>query len=233
MSLFEDTNETIVSPKLEDFVGEGKKYRDTEAAAKALVEKDTHIARIERENAELRQRPIVDRSQEILDRMEALRREPVTQIQPQPVVTERTEVKGLSEEDVLRLMDERSRKARGDANVNLVKQELQKKYGDKYPQALKSMAEKNGLGTKFLDQMAAESPQALLNLMGSEKPETLFTPPASVIQPSTYTPTSGNPRTESYYESLKKSDRKTYLSKPVQDQMMKDAIALNQAFYDK
>lgn len=232
MSLFEEPQKT--NP-VEALVGEGKKYKTVDDLAASRIEADNFIEQLKRENAELRQRPVVDRTQEILDRMEALRNEPVTQIQPQPVVTERTEVKGLSEEDVLRLMDERSKKARGDANVNLVKQELQKKYGDKYPQALKSMAEKNGLGTKFLDQMAAESPQALLNLMGSEKHETLFTPPVSVVQPGNekFTPTSGNPRTEAYYENLKITDRKLYNSKPVQDQMMKDAIALNMAFYDK
>lgn len=232
MSLFEN-NETIVAPKLDDFVGEGKKYRDPDAVAKALVEKDNFIEQLKRETAELRNRPpVADRSQEILDRLEALNRvEPVTERQAITPAPERTEVKGLSEEDVFRLMGEREKQAKATTNINTVKAALREKYGENYPQALKSMAEKNGLGQNFLDRMAAESPQALLNLMATEKPEKMFTPPASVVQPG-FVPTSGNPRTESYYEKLKTTDRKTYLSQPVQNQMMKDAMALKEAFYD-
>lgn len=232
MSLFE--NETI-APKLEDLVGEGKKYKDPDAAAKAIVEKDSFIEQLQRETAalrtELQSRPTVDRSQEILDRLEALnRKEPVTE-RPDTIVPERTEVKGLSEDDIYRVLGERERKAKADSNIAKVKEALIEKFGDKYPQALKSMAERNGLGAKFLDTMAAESPQALLNLMAQEKPETLFTPPSSSVQPGSFVPTAGTPRNNAYYEKLKATDRKAYLSKPVQAQMYKDAMSLKEDFY--
>lgn len=235
MSLFETDQTPAV--KFDDYVGEGKKYRDNDAVAKALAEKDAFIERLKSENAQIREAipttPVVDRSQEILDRLEALKHkpEPVTE-RIAPAVVERTEFKGLSVEDVDRLLIERERKAKADANITQVKAALVQKYGDKYPQALKSMAEKNGLGTRFLDQMAAESPQALLNLMATEKPDTLFTPPSSVVQPGTFIPTADTPRTESYYNRLKAQDKKTYLSKEVQNQMMKDAMKLKEAFYD-
>lgn len=236
MSLFEEAPVTNVSPKLDDFVGEGKKYRDAEAVAKALVEKDNFIERLKAEQealrSELSTRPNVDRSQEILDRLESLnRREPVTERQPEPSVVERTEVKGLSAEDVDRILSDRERRAKAEANIAKVKEVLIEKFGDKYPQALKSMAEKNGLGTKFLDTMAAESPQALLNLMAVEKPETLFTPPNSVVQPGSFIPSSGNPRNEKYYKQLLATDKTKYFSAEVQNQQYKDMMALKEAYY--
>jgi hypothetical protein len=226
-------DETIV-PKLEDFVGEGKKYRDHDAVAKTLVEKDSFITRLQEEQAALRAElsalPKVDRSQEILDRLEALnRKEPVTE---RPITTqpERIEVKGLSEDDVFRLLSQREQKVRAEANVAKVKAVLKEKYGDNYPQALKSMAEKNGLGMNFLDTMAAESPQALLNLMGSEKSETLFTPPVSSVSPG-FVPTSGNPRNETYYKQLLATDKKKYFSAEVQNQQYKDMMTLKEGYY--
>lgn len=236
MSLF---NEEVKTPTFEDLVGEGKKYKTPEDVARAVAEKDNFIERLKSETATLRTelstRPSVDRSQEILDRLEVLsRKEPVTERQLETPAPERAEVKGLSEEDVYRLMSERERKAKADANILKVKEILTEEFGDKYPQALKSMAEKNGLGMKFLDSMAAESPQALLNLMATEKPDLGFTPPVSSVRPeaSTFSPSAGNARNEKYYKQLLATDKSRYFSPAVQNQQYKDMMALKEAYYD-
>lgn len=229
MSLFE--NETTIS--FDELVGEGKKYKTNDDAAKAIVEKDRFIDQLKNETQQLRQeltaRPAVDRSQEILDRLEALKTTPVTE-RTETIPPERTEVKGLSVEDIERVMNERESKARAQSNINTVKQKLIEQFGDKYPQALKSMAEKNGLSDKALDTLAAQSPQLVLNLFGTVRPETAFTPPNSSVDPS-FVPTSGTARNHEYYEKLKSTDKTKYLSKPVQMQMYKDAMTLKEAFY--
>lgn len=233
MSLF-DSNETAVTPKLEDFVGEGKKYRDNEAAAKALVEKDNFIEQLKREQAELRAeltaRPAVDRSQEILDRLEALKTKPVTE-QPANQQLERTEVNGLSVTDIERVLEERERKAKAKANRATVEAEIKKVYGDKTEQALKLIAEKNGLTLQALGQLAEHSPQLVLNLTTQTKVDTGFTPPSNSVQIE-FTPTAGTARTKSYYVKLKAEDRTKYFSQAVQNQMYKDAMVLKEAFED-
>ncbi len=233
MSLFEN-NETTVA-KFEDLVGEGKKYKDQDAAVKAIIEKDSFIERLKSEQEQLRQelaaRPAVDRSQEILDRLEALnRKEPVTE-RIQTTDTERTEVKGLSIDDVERVLVERERRARAESNINSVKAKLQEQFGDKYGPALKSMAEKNGLSEKALNDLAAQSPQLVLNLMGTVKPEGLFTPPSSSGS-GDFTPSASGAQPLSYYLKLKATDKNAYFSKPVQNQMYKDGMVLKEAFND-
>ena len=231
MSLFENAPTDPVAA----LVGEDKKFKTVEDLAKAKIESDNFIEQLKREQAELRaelqSRPTaVDRSQEILDRLEALKKTPVTEQQVnQPL--ERTEVNGLSVDDVERVLEQREQKARAQANINTVKAELQKVYGDKYGQALKLLAEKNGLNTQALDQLAAQSPQLILNLMGQVKVDTGFTPPSSSVQ-TEFAPTSGTARTKSYYNKLKAEDRTKYFSREVQTQMYKDAMALKEAFED-
>lgn len=233
MSLIDETP-TPTNP-LETLVGEGKKFATVEQLAAAKIESDNFIERLKQEQAALRAElsalPKVDRSQEILDRLEALnRKEPVTE---RPITTqpERTEVKGLSEDDVFRLLTQREQKSKAEANIAKVKDTLREKFGDTYPQVLKSVAERNGLGMNFLENMAAQSPQALMNLIGTEKPETLFTPPPSAVSPG-YVPTSGNPRNETYYNQLKATDRKKFFSPEVQQQQYKDMMALKESYYN-
>lgn len=233
MSLFDPGADQ--SPKFEDLVGADKKYKTPEDAAKALLEKDSFIEQLKRETSELRTeltaRPAaVDRSQEILDQLEALKNRPVTE-RPVTIQPERTEVNGLTLDDVNRVLSEREQKAREEANINAVKAKLQETYGDKYSQALKSMAEKNGLSEKALNDLAASNPQLVLNLMGQVKVDGIFVPPASSVG-AEFAPTAGNPRTKSYYVKLKETDRTKYFSKPVQAQMYKDAMALKEDFED-
>lgn len=233
MSLFETPAGTDPVAAL---VGEDKKFKTVEDLARAKIESDNFIEQLKREQAELRAeltaRPAVDRSQEILDRLEALRKEPVTE-QPANQQLERTEVNGLSINDVERVLEERERKARAQANINSVKAKLQETYGDKYGQALKLIAEKNGLTAQSLDQLAAQSPQLVLNLMGQVKVDTGFTPPSSsTTLGKEFAPTAGGARTKSYYNKLKAEDRTKYFSREVQTQMYKDAMALAEAFED-
>lgn len=232
MSLF-DTPPT--DPKFEDFVGEGKKYKTTDDAAKALVEKDRFIEQLKSETADLRKelqsRPTVDRSQEILDRLEILSKPATERIEP--TVTERVvETTGLTLDDVDRLLNDREKKRLATKNVEIVKDELKKAYGPEYSKVLKSLAEKLGVSDDFLTNTAATSPQAFLRLVASEKVSPQFVPPTSSITTQGFTPTGGTHQKESFYLKLKETDKKKYLSAAVQNQMYKDAMALKEEFHD-
>lgn len=234
MSLFNGADQ---APKFEDLVGEGKKYVDPDAAAKAIIEKDNFIEQLKRETAALREEmaiktPIADRSQEILDRLEALKNNPGT-VEPATSQLERSEVKGLSLEDVEKVIAQREARAQADRNINSVKVKLQEQFGDNYGNALKQLAEKNGLSPKDLDDLAARSPQLVLNLVGSTKTEKPFVPPASSVQPnSKFEPTAGGHKPRSWWNELKARDRKLYLSQEMGMRQYKDAMALGEAFED-
>lgn len=231
MSLF--TNDQTMA--FDDLVGEGKKYKTNDDAAKAIFEKDRFIEQLKSEaeefRKELQSRSAVDKSQEILDRLDALRKEPVTEgrLTTEP---ERTEVKGLSVEDVDKLLQARERKAQENANIAKVKAALEEEFGDQYDKALKSIGEKNGLTPKALDELAAQAPQLVLNLInGVVKKDVGFTPPNSSLSTG-FVPTSGNIRTRSYYNKMKETDRTKYFSAEVRAQQYKDAMSLGDAFED-
>lgn len=230
MSLFD----TTVADPVTELVGEGKKFKTVDDLARAKIESDNFIEQLKREQAELRAeltaRPAVDRSQEILDRLEALNNRPVTE-QPVHQPLERTEVNGLSVSDIERVLEERERKARAANNRSAVEAKLKETYGDKTEQALKLIAEKNGTTVAALGQLAEYAPQLVLNLMGQVKADTGFTPPSSSVQ-TEFSPSAANPRTKSYYNRLKAEDRNKYFSREVQTQMYKDAMALAEAFED-
>lgn len=231
MSLFEETVTT--APKLDDLVGEGKKYKDADAIAKAVIEKDNFIERLKSEQEVLRQelaaRPAVDRSQEILDRLEALnKKEPVTE-RIVPTITERTEVKGVTPDEIERILNEREQKKLAEANIQKVKATLQEKYGDRWAAELKTTAEKLGVTPAYLERTAAESPNAFFRLMGeSTTRETLFTPPASSVQ---FAPSAGTSRNEKYYNQLKAADPKKYFSPEIRNQQYKDMMELKESYY--
>lgn len=234
MSLFTGADQ---APKLEDLVGEGKKYATPEAVAKAVVEKDNFIEQLKRETAALREEmaartTATDRTQEILDQLEALKNRPVTEIQPTPVV-ERTEVKGLSLEDVEKVIQQREARLQADRNVNAVKAKLVEQFGDRYGEALKQIADKNGLTPADLDDLAARSPQAVLNLVVQTKPAQMVTPPDTTVRPvGGFAPTADGHKPRSWWNDFKAKDKAAYLSREMQMRQYKDAMALGEAFED-
>jgi hypothetical protein len=230
MSLFEGADQT---PKFEDLL---EKYKDQEAIAKAVAEKDRFIEQLKREAQEAREMitqrpPAEDKLQAILDRMEDLRREPVTERQPH-MEPERTEVvKGLTADEVEQILVQREAKLQAKRNVEVVKQKFVEVYGNNYGQALDAVAKKNGLSPEDLDALAARSPQLVLNLMGETKTDRTFAPPASSATVDNFKPSAG-PKPRSWWNELKTKDKATYLSPAMRNQQYKDAMALGEAFED-
>lgn len=236
MSLFNGTDQ---APKFEELVGEGKKYADADAVAKAIVEKDNFIEQLKREKAAQREEilsrpPAVDRTQEILDQLEALkRREPITEAPHTSPRDPVEETKGLSLDDIEKVIQKREARIQAQTNVNIVKQKLLEQFGDNYGTAVKALAEKNGLSPEALDNLAAQSPQLVLNLVGQAKTERGFVPPASTVQPKDgFVPTSGGHKPRSWWNTLKAQDKTSYFSKEMEMRQYKDAMALGEAFED-
>lgn len=237
MSLFEQSGDPVTFDAL---VGEGKKYKTPDDLAKAKSEADRFIEQLKWEKQEALKtapQPAPDRSQEILDQLRVLAEarsrapEPVTERQPtgEP---ERTAVKSLTEDDVLRVLSERERKLQAQNNLNKVKDELVTKFGNNYGQVLKSLQDQMGVGAEFLDGIAAQSPAAFMKLIGDHKPEPVFTPPPSSTTAQSFTPTGSKHKPRSYYKKLRLDNKALYESPAVQAQMYKDAMALGEAYLD-
>lgn len=164
--IFSDT------PKLEDFVGEGKKYSDNNAVAKALTEKDAFIARLIEEKRQLEaDHKAALNLQAFQDRINALEAAQVERREPPPQTTAiPANVPTIDEDTVQRIIDERERQNTRTRNLMQVKDTLVEKLGEDYPNRVKARARELNLSMERLNELAAETPSAFFALLGFDKP---------------------------------------------------------------
>lgn len=217
-----------------------EKYKDEAGVAKAIVEKDTFIARLQRENAQFRASQVNDTNvAEIVDRLLAQRNTipnpPVdTSLAGQPNEPTQPTSQGISLEDVEKLLDKKAQTVKAEQNANYVRAELEKQLGSNWQQEVRKKAKEMGESAEFMDTLAQTKPTVLLKL---------FETPASPAQRPTLFNSTVNTtasalqqqptqRTMRYYQALKAKDLVQYNSPQVQNQMHKDALQLREAFFD-
>lgn len=147
---------------LEELVGEGKKYKDPESFVKSFEHKEEHIAKLERELAEIRE-DLSKRvtAEDVLAQMKAQKTEPAENTTPQVDV----------EELVRKTLDSERQKSTATQNLSQVNELLVKTYGDKAGEAITAKASELGVGVDKLKDMAAESPELFKRVVGlSDKP---------------------------------------------------------------
>jgi len=233
MSLIDDNQN---SPKLEDLIGEGKKYRDPDAVAKAVLEKDAYIQRLEKEaeeaRAELRTRLTLE---ELSDKILS---SPKTPIQPTPGNPPAEADLNKNTPDISALVAQELAKTRSAeqtaVNMEKAKAGLKERFGGDYVSALTSVAESLSVNTKFLDGLAAQSPTAFLQLVDSVKPKDdrrPLAPPTSGLDPARGGLPSGV-KNNKYYQELRRTDQKLYFSKKVQAELYRNAMEQGSKFYE-
>lgn len=237
----------VVDPSknyLEELVGEGKKFKSQEDLARAKLESDAFIARLQGElqgiRTELNTRLTVE---QMMDKITAAKEATNSNTNGnQPVVNGDSGAKSLTEEDLTALVEDRISKIEKariqESNLNQVRQVLTEKFGADFPSHLKQTAATLGVGEEFLNNLAKEQPKAFLALVGQEAPKVstpqpnLFTPTPSQQIPRTPSFTPTGERKKSFYDDLKAKDAAAYWSPKVQNQMHQDAIKLGEVFFD-
>jgi hypothetical protein len=213
------TDTTDNTPKFEDLVGEGKKYKDQEAAAKAIHEKDRFIERLLEEKREV-EAALAKRNneEEFLARLETIARPQPT---PAPATTPEPEGKGAAltpeaiDEIVAKRLAEREAKSRAEQNLALVSEKLQGQYGASWKAQVQHQAQSLGVDTEYMTQIAAQNPQAFFRLMGVDQQPKIepMAPPRSQFSPAP----SGGQKDYQYYKRLREEKGEAwYFSKPVQ-----------------
>lgn len=230
--LFEQEDQPV---SFDDIVGEGKKYRDTEAVAKALLEKDRFIKQLEEENAtarqELRSRTNLE---EVVNQLRAKPEpQPNREITPTPrqepiVETPEVDIEAkIAEVLETRLAGETRR-----ANIETARSGLKERFGADYNQTLRSIVSELGVSEQFILDLAAKSPNGFFKLVDSIQPpddKRPVTPPANKI-PTALPNTSGR-RNKAYYDELRRTNINEYLSPRIQNQYYRDALEQGDAFY--
>jgi hypothetical protein len=202
---------TIETPKFEDLVGEGKKYKTTDDAARAIIEKDKFIQRLleEKRTVEEDLKTRIN-MQEFLDRVQ-------TPVSPQPVLQPVTNpqpapASELTAEQIEKLVQQQiaNREAETARSRNLltVQGRLQETLGENYATQVKQRARDLGLDIQYFNDTAARSPQAFFELMGLNRPrEELTTLPRGTSNPPT---PSGTVKNFAYFNKMRKENPVEY-----------------------
>lgn len=233
------SDEDVASDKdyVNELVGEGKKFKDANSLAKSVAFKDSHILQIEKENAELRQKIQQSLSlEEFYDKVKGSAVKSAPPSHSNPAEDEMEE--SLSLEQIESLVEKRYQAHRNteiqQANLAKAVSEAERRLGPNFRKLLRDRARELGESESDLTQLAMVKPAVFVELMAPKKAENVHFPssPHSDIDPAKMAQNPrGEVRNKSFYDKVRKEDKARYMSREVQAQMHKDAIALGEKFF--
>lgn len=143
------------------------------------------------------------------------------------------QIEKLLEEKMDAKLRQREIERRQEANYRMVESKLAEHFGPNYQGALKQQVDNLGLDKDFVNTLAKDHPEVLFRTLGIglKQDDNLFqTPTQSTQRRDPFAPT--QKRTNAYYQKMRKDNPELYRSPKIQDQMLKDAMALGDDFKD-
>lgn len=237
-NLIEKGEEGYVRPDpeknyLQELVGEGKKFKTVEDMAYGKAQSDAYVKLLERQLDQLKldyndakaEASARARLEDLVNKINnpSPYQPQVTAEPPKPEIN-MTEIESL----VSKKIQETEINKKQRENLDMVKSELSKRFGDNLENRLQEV----GLTGESAAQLAKTNPQLVLKALGVDKtPEPYNTAPprnTSVNTPNKHTPQ----RTWTYYQDLFKANPQLKYDSKTNVQMQKDYIALGEAFED-
>jgi hypothetical protein len=244
MTLLENNDDQIViDPNknyLQELVGDGKKFKDLEELAKGKYHADATIELYKKQMDSMRADYLKEREENITkarleEMLDKLRTEASLSNSNNPAkdddkpVFDPKQIESLVSSKIL----EHDQTRKQEENYNLVKGKLLERYGANYKEALTKQVADLGLSAQEVENMARTNPKVFIKAFGLEQPKQTesFQPPVkSSVQ--AFMPTGTKERTWSFYQDIKKKDKKAYYAQETQQQMMADYNRLGEAFED-
>jgi len=222
--------------RLEDLVGEGKKYKDPDALAKAYANIEGHSATLEKELADLRAaRDLAEAKlkNQLPPKDGEQAKPPVDDNQPPaPKSSAKDEVDFRSQirEEVKALNEQE----RGLANLDTVAKKLAELEGSPRAasEAIKRKADELGVTVDWLKETAMRSPTAFYSAMGVNiHGGTSRSTPAPHSDVRLDSRNGGNVRDFEYFDKLRKDNPKLYFSAETQREMFEARKKMGEDFY--
>lgn len=244
----EGTREPVVDPNkdwIEEYVGEGKKFKDVADLARGKAHSDAFIYRLQKEQEELRKELNTRiKLEEFMDRMNSQNTSganQATQTAGQGNQTDGTASSATSTPDIEQLIEERlaakEAELRSRQNLEVAKQRLEEAFGENYSTELASRTESLGLSKEFVANLAKTQPKALFALLGIDsqqqqrKNDDIFTAPRGSVNTSGLNQGQSGEKTWSHYEKMRKQNPSVYWSTQVQNEIHRAAAKLGERFY--
>ena len=220
-STTESDNDIVAS-----LVGEGKKFKTLVDLAKGKIEADQFIERLKEEQAEMR--ATLKGQDEILQRLQRDKGNV-----PAPTATTPEVNEGALSEVVDRIITSRTVAQRREDNLKASVEHVRGVYGTDaaVKEAIANKAASLGLSPDKLKEIAEDSPQAFLSIMGVG--DKANAPMATATKPS-HTAVRGTQesiKNSSYYNNLRKELGARYWDAKVQNEIFKSRQELGDRFY--
>lgn len=229
---------------LDEYVGEGRKFKDPEELAKSKFHADTYIPILERRlDQERLEREAMKKEFETRANLEEIVQRLIQkqQVTTTPLTTSESKVEPMVTApslDVSKLDELVSTKInqwdiekRQKTNVDTVRGKLQERFGSNFAEVLKAKAEELNVSPTFLNSLAKDHPTVLYKTLGLDE----NVQPVNINAPSTsqrFTPKGEQKRTWSYYQEMRKNNKDLYDNPRTALQMQRDAIEQGDAFQD-
>jgi hypothetical protein len=235
--VFEDQNKDYLT----ELVGEGKKFKDAAALAKAKVEADNFIEQLKRENANMRQTVSSgEKLDALLDQLKKL--QPPSSgntntsgnppLESNPNQNQSNSIKALTVEEVSKLLDDREVKAREQANLNFAVQKVKEAFGANSKSVVEAKASELGMTYESLLEQAKTHPQVFLKLVEANGPTNVAGAPKTQVNSAATKDANGNIKNNAYYAKLRKEMGNAEFFKPaIQNEMERNAKQLGDAFW--
>jgi hypothetical protein len=226
-----------------ELIGEGKKYKDLSAAAKALLEKDRFIERLKAENAEVRASLQGEEKMDaFLEKLRAAQNsgtasnsvtnqgEPSTN---QNQSNNQTPSKALTVEEVQKLMEDRERTAAEQRNLESSIARVRDTFGANYKAVMTAKADELGMSQDYLLNLAKTQPKAFAKLIDADVAQQgRGTTPTSSVNTAALGGKRTGEKNNEYYKTLRKQIGDAKFFQPnIQNQLHKDAQRLGEAFF--
>jgi hypothetical protein len=226
---------------LEQFVGEGKKFKSVEELAKAYANADHHIGELRTDLQSTREFISEELKKLAEQRKQEPPKTPVLETgstpNPAPVTPSSETVEDLDTR-IAKALESRDTLTRLQNNASLVQDVLVEQLGsvEKAAEAVVNKARELGLAPTDMKELAAKSPKAFLATMGIDadvKPQSTSTPaPRSDVNPQNINSGAPKANTYAYFEQIRKSDPKLYWNTKTQKAMHDAAQAMGEDFFN-
>ncbi len=238
--LFDDQNKDYLS----ELVGEGKKFKDAAALARAKAESDAFIEQLKRENAEMRKSLSSEaKIDALLDQLKNFQSQPggsansgsnqTHESSPNMNTSNNsTQPEALTVDAVQKLLDEREAKRREDQNLAMAVSKAKEAFGANAKSVIEAKASELGMSYDELIATAKTRPQAFLKLVEATAPVNTVNAPKTQINSAGTKDPNGNIKNNSYYAKLRKELGNAEFFKPaIQNEMERMAKQLGDAFW--
>lgn len=237
-----DTDQATEDNSNQDYVktlveAKGETWQDPQAIAKGYLSAQEYIAQLEAQTKELKEDLTKqDYAKTLLEQLQEKGANP----QANSVVKEDTGQENttpkFSEDELKSLvnatLEERTAEEKASKNLQAVDSKLSELFGDKANSVVEAKGKELGLSKDRMKELAAESPEAFIRLVGDVQSRKDNSVPSSQLNTNADSFNTTSKRDFSYYQKIRKENPKSYYSNSVQQQMMQDRMKLGQDFYN-